>query len=58
VELQIIPKVRVSVAVRHDMKVSMTVCGSIRTLRDVQLGVATIESPSSFFVLAKDVNDL
>jgi hypothetical protein len=40
------------------MKVSMTVCGSIRTLRDVQLGVATIESPSSFFVLAKDVNDL
>jgi hypothetical protein len=58
VELQIVPEVGVSVAVRHDMNVSMTVCGSIKTLRDVQLGVATVESPSTFLILAKDVNDL
>jgi hypothetical protein len=38
VELQIVPEVRVSVAVRHDIEVSMTVCGSINTLRRTAWG--------------------
>jgi hypothetical protein len=59
VELQVVPEVGVSVAVRKQKVVSGNDHGDpVEYTPDLQLGVATVESPSTFLVFTKDVDDL